>query len=330
MLTRSRDHLSNKLSLVRAYRRRDPRVSAYPSVVNIEVSSLCNLSCPMCSRPHEPKRASGTMDFATYRKIVDEVCRYADLAVLHNSGEPLLNRSLPEMISYAHDAGMPTMLSTNATLLREGLAEDLITSGLALIIIALDGATKKTYECIRRGAVLEETESNILSLLATKKRLGSRTPHIVLQFIDMKENRHERDHFIAKWKSHDLRTFVKPSTAQMRHGPLREVAPCDRLWFQTVILSDGTILPCCADTRVEYALGDVSLTSLRDIWNSPDMERIRRSNTEDSGLSGLCRGCTYIPPRRHSVLTDAAQCIFDMAALARLLYALGYTKKSQL
>ncbi len=103
------------------------------------------------------------MDMKIYKKIIDEISGHTELAVLHNGGEPLMNNNIVEMVEYAKSGGMNTMFSTNATLLTSETAIGLIKAGLSIMIIAIDGATKKTYEDIRRGANFEKTLEGIRS-----------------------------------------------------------------------------------------------------------------------------------------------------------------------
>jgi hypothetical protein len=77
-------------------------------------------------------------------------------------------------------------------------------------------------------------------------------------------------------------------------------------------------------------LGNVTTDRFSDLWNSEKMHRIREQNVSAPGSFALCKGCNYQHPRKHTMLTDLAQCLFNMNTLARILYARGYTRKSQI
>ena len=329
MLTKSIKSLSNKLASIRAYNHRDLQIYHYPLALNIETSSMCNLRCPQCSRESGGlKRKTGVMDRRLFEKIVNEVHENCELVILHNNGEPLMNEHLPEMISYAKQHHLTTVISTNVTLLNNERATSLIEAGLDIIILAVDGSTSETYEKIRIGANYKSILRNIKNLLEKKKELERKNPFVVLQLIEMEQNRHEIPKFKQYWSGYPVTVFIKPSTDFGGKVNVSRNCPCDRLWHQSVVLSDGRLVPCCMDMNGDYSLGSVKDNMFFDIWNGSQMRSIRKK--ENQNKFELCKTCNYISPRRHNSLTDLALLTFNMGFLARVLYSVGYTRKSQL
>lgn len=329
MFTRGAKSLSNKLSLIKAYKNKNSQISHYPPVLNIETSSRCNLRCPMCSRETgEFARRTGDMDKDLFEKIINEVHEYSELVVLHNDGEPLMNNRLPEMVNYAKQYHLKTLISTNVTLLNEDRATALIEAGLDIIIFAVDGSTKETYEKIRVGAKYEKVINNIHTFIEMKKKLRRRNPFIILQFIEMKQNRDEIFQFRQYWYNYPVKVFIKPSTEFGKKINVAKDLRCDRLWYQSVIFSDGNVVPCCMDINGDYSLGNIKDDSFFNIWNGDKMKDIREKNIWNR--FELCENCNYLPPRKHTLLTNLALGTFNMGTLAKLLYTIGYDKKSQL
>ena len=64
--------------------------------------------------------------------LIDQAAKLKIPSIKFNwRGEPLLHPKLPEFINYAKEKGiLETIINTNATQLKEGLAEELIKSGL--------------------------------------------------------------------------------------------------------------------------------------------------------------------------------------------------------
>jgi MoaA/NifB/PqqE/SkfB family radical SAM enzyme len=80
-----------------------------PFVIQVEPTTSCNLKCVFC--PINDKTISikkETMKLKTFMKMVDQ-CREFPQAIKFlrfiGIGEPLLNKDLPEMISYAKQSG---------------------------------------------------------------------------------------------------------------------------------------------------------------------------------------------------------------------------------
>ena len=91
------------------------------------------------------------MNFELYKKIIDTAVKWKVPSIKLNwRGEPLLNPKLPKFINYAKTKGiLEVSINTNATNLDKKRSNELIDSGLDLIIYSFDGGTKKTYEKMR-------------------------------------------------------------------------------------------------------------------------------------------------------------------------------------
>ena len=104
----------------------------FPLHLDIEVTSYCNLACPMCPRTHRVelgKWENRMMKLDTFKKIIDEGTKKGGLKVinLNNFGESFYNKNIIEMIEYAKSKGViDIMLHTNGTVMTEELAERII------------------------------------------------------------------------------------------------------------------------------------------------------------------------------------------------------------
>ena len=77
-------------------------------------------------------------------KLIDQLAELKVPSVKFNwRGEPLMNTQLPKIIDYAKNGVLETIINTNATYLKGNYAEELISSGLDLLIYSFDGGFKK-------------------------------------------------------------------------------------------------------------------------------------------------------------------------------------------
>ena len=84
-------------------------VADYPLLVDVELSSVCNLTCPMCyTITDEFKRRvnSTRMDFGLYKKIIDEIGGKVPALRLSLRGEATLHTKFAECIAYAKEKGV--------------------------------------------------------------------------------------------------------------------------------------------------------------------------------------------------------------------------------
>src|SRR4029077_5031308 len=90
------------------------------------------------------RRPKGYMPMDLYRRVVDELGPLVGSAVLHSWGEPLMHPGLFKHIRDAKHAGISMETSTNITLLNEERGRQVLDSGLDVLYLAMDGATKET------------------------------------------------------------------------------------------------------------------------------------------------------------------------------------------
>lgn len=163
-----------------------------PVRVQIENTGRCNLNCIMCGRRFRPV-AAGDMPDELFERILEEVRPL--YVTINGDGEPLLDPGLWNKLAAAERRRCIVSMPTNATLLDETTAQRLAASGVELITISLDGATRETYEAIRRGARFDAVLRNIRRLKdAVQARPGVR---IDLLMVLQRENLYEFD---AAWE----------------------------------------------------------------------------------------------------------------------------------
>ena len=168
------------------------KVFGYPTHLTVDVTNICNLRCPLCpTGVGAPGRKKGMMPLSTFKKIIDETGKYLISIDLFNWGEPLLNKDVYEMIAYAHGRNIVTSVSTNFQHFSEEHAERLISSGLDVLILSIDGASQESYEKYRVGGDFRRVIENISLLVKKKKERRCRHPYICWQFLVMRHNEHE-------------------------------------------------------------------------------------------------------------------------------------------
>ncbi len=176
--------VSNGISIIRSEKK-----SFYPIALCIESSAKCNLRCAICPRTDLLTRDRGNMDFALYRKIIDEVNPV--FLTLAQFGEPLLHPGIADMVGYARNKKMVVRITTNATLLTAELSRSLIDAQLSHLLVSFDSCTKILMEKMRFGTDFEKVVGNIKTLIGLKKSRNSIYPIVGLNMTLNKDNIHE-------------------------------------------------------------------------------------------------------------------------------------------
>ena len=296
----------NRIGLLLSYIRRQAHAPAGPLTLAIESTAKCNLFCPMCPREYLyfPPR---DMELSLFRKIIDEAKDFLEFAVPYGTGEPLLNPEIYDMIAYCRQLGVPTGISTNATILNEKASRRLIEAGLDYIIFAFDGATRETFEKYRKGADFEKVRQNILTFLRIKKEMRARI-FCIIQVVKLKDNVHELADLVRMWRIEGVNEMrIKKDEVHIEgcaipgdngnRPPHRH--PCYLLWRGPMYIHyDGTVYPCCYIYPNEPA-GNVRKAGLKEIWNAPAMVALREAHIAgDLTRYPACINCTAARPRR--------------------------------
>ena len=142
-----------------------------PLFVSVEPSAVCQLRCPACpvGLAFGNKCAEVYMSMDLWERVLAEIKGTAFVVQFYFQGEPLLNKDLPQMIKEAHEAGLYTIVSTNAQAMTPDLAKALVAAGLDRIIISMDGLTQETYEAYRVGGSLDQCKAALRWLQEAKE-----------------------------------------------------------------------------------------------------------------------------------------------------------------
>jgi len=287
-----------------------------PISVSVQTISACNASCVFCPYTYISKTVpQGKMPWETYKKIVDECTSFKKLTnfspLLQN--EPLLDKDIGRAIAYFKEKERnnrtSVQISTNGYFITKDIIRSLVNSGLDILVISLNALNEDTYEKLFPGFKFKKIMNNIEELLSLD--LGKMK--FIVRFLVTSENELEVKEAVKYWHKRGVMTEVitllhnragaidighlKPKR-QVRVQPLRKMFY--RTWFnifttccvvpfrQMYILFNGDVLLC-------VILGNVNRNSIRDIWNGPIAQQIRKKILQRKYEDvPPCSGCTML------------------------------------
>lgn len=127
----------------------------YPYLIDWAITNRCSLNCIHCRG-----MASTELDDGKIVEVARQIPLLKPRWVIIEGGEPLLRRELFEAIEIIHGEGIKVYLISNGMLLNERIAGRLAKLDVNLMI-SMDGADKKSYEEIRRGASFEKLKRSV-------------------------------------------------------------------------------------------------------------------------------------------------------------------------
>ena len=309
-------------SFRQANRSGDPRIQGLPVTISFEPTTACNLRCPECpSGLRSFTRPTGNLKTDLFQRVIGELAPDLWGLTFYFQGEPYINPGFLDMVAHARQRGIYTATSTNAHFLDEEKAEATVRSGLSRLIISLDGTTQDTYSQYRREGHLDQVIAGTERIVKWKRKLRSRTPHVVFQFLVVRPNEHQvpearqlarRLGVDALWlktaQIYDPRDDHPLIPTQDKYSRYRRNANgvwevknalddrCWKMWHSCVITWDGRVVPCCFDKDAHHVLGDLRKQTFREVWHSEAYTEFRRTLLTARSSIEMCRNCSEGSP----------------------------------
>ncbi len=292
---------------------------SYPISLSVEPTTFCNLNCPECpAGTNNLNRLKGNIDFELYKKILDETAPFLMNLILYFQGEPFLNQEIIKMIEYASkEKRVFTSTSTNGHFINSKNAEDIVKSGLDKIIFSIDGFTQETYEKYRKNGNLNTVLNALKEVAEQKRKLKSKTPFIVVQFLVFKFNEHEIPEIKKLCKPLKVDKLEIKSAQIYNYQNAVDLIPtikkysrykqdksgsfiiknklknrCKRLWESSVITNTGDVLACCFDKNADYSFGNIQTDTFKIINNSLAAKNFREKLSTNRKQIDICKNCT--------------------------------------
>lgn len=295
-----------------------PVVWGTPYAASIEPTTACNLGCPECpSGLKQFTRETGRLQVQDNKEMLDQIGKNLFYINYYFQGEPFLNPHFLELIREAKKRKIYTATSTNAHFISEKKALEIVDSGLSRMIISIDGITQETYEDYRIHGQLEKVLCGTEAIIKAKEQTGSKTPHVIWQFLVTGKNEHEIPKLQELAKSYRVDELRLKSIQvydfeegnpliphnekysryrRLPNGKYKMKAGlgnhCWRMWSSTVLTWNGIVVPCCFDKDATHQLGRISDSNFKNIWKSERYKSLRKQILIARQTVDICNNCS--------------------------------------
>jgi len=290
---------------------------AWPVIVKVDISPLCNLRCTFCvhAMPHnEPAlerqqfRRNQFMPVERFEQIAAEIDGKSSAVSLYYLGDPLTHPELAGICESAWKHRLNSHISTNLSFrMTDKDIERLVTSGLTHLTVCVDGLTQANYERTRVGGKIELVLNNLRRIVECKRHSNMKYPKVEAQFLKFQHNVHELpaaldlldeigvDQVTDFWGFLARATFMSPGGYDVTGPREDKVLPaCYWPYMGMQIKYNGDVIPCCTYRTIEQyqvgadprVLGNVFDTSVWEVWNSAAYRQIRRFVGKPSRVLG--------------------------------------------
>lgn len=276
-------------------------VSEYPLLVDIELSSLCNLTCPMCYTITDEfkKQVNSTrMEWELYKRIIDEIGGHVPAIRLSLRGEATLHTKFIEAISYAKQKGVKEVSTlTHGGKFTLPYFEKTVKAGIDWITISIDGVGA-IYESIRGPLKFNDLFEKIKAIKRYKDEHGLHLPVIKVQGIWPAIEENPKQYYDTFAPYVDLVAFnpLIDYLGKDRNIEYLENFTCPQQYQRLVIGADGLVMKCSNDEENREVIGDINKQTVHEVWHGEAMQKVRDLHKRSRGFmeSAVCRKC-YLP-----------------------------------
>lgn len=274
--------------------------TSFPSVIQIQSINDCNGSCSMCPNSQIDKKKVKPMTNRLFKKIIYEILdesKSYPLILLYLQNEPLMDNDIFSKIRFIQSKignNIHVGFLTNGSLFDKQNIKKIERMNRFFISISLDALTKETYNKIRNGLDFEHVLNNVNDLLKSKFD----KKNVVLEFAVQKNNISELNNFKKFWRykaggllinyltnrSGDLSNYENLFTPENYYSIIERTRLkifkhlmdfCPLPFTSFYILNDGDVILCREDWKRKLVLGNVNDNSIKEIWNSEKLNKIR-------------------------------------------------------
>jgi len=290
-----------------------------PLVLFVDPCDACNSKCSFCptsdrdlmKKHNRPLKA---MSMELFKKIVDDLQDFktkVKVLRMYTHGEPLVNHKFCEMVEYAKQSDKIEMIdtTTNGLLLKPSLNRKLVDAGIDRINISVNGINAEQYlEFSGVTMDFQNFVNNIKDLYENKKdtyifikingdTISEEDEKKFLEIFEPIADSVAIEKAFNCWSDFEAKGFNKSDDNVGIYGQeiKKEVQICPYIFYQLSINSDGNFSLCFLDWNRKLIISNVSIQSVKDVWNSNKLKEYRIKMLEGKRYSiPSCKNCNQL------------------------------------
>ncbi len=171
-----------------------PSLVRYPYKIELEPTTICDKKCLICEHTYWHENPEN-LSYEKFRYILDQFPKLRWINIT-GEGTAYLNKDFIRMLEHLRSRRISVNFVDEFEHVNEEIGKKLIDLGVNCIWISMDGATKETYEKIKKGCDFDKVVGNIRRFCQMKKEMGSPLPSLCFRFVVNKLNVDEMPKFV--------------------------------------------------------------------------------------------------------------------------------------
>ena len=258
--------------------------------IYVEITNMCNLNCDFCIKNTREKQ-NITID--NFKILLNKLEGYTDYLYFHVLGEPLLHPNINELIdvaSHTFNINITTngylidKISDNKNIRQINISlhsfnnkyNKTLKEYLDNIFESIDKLKETTYISLRLW-VKSPNNDEIIKYLKTKYDF---------EFNNIGNTALEKNVFLNMDQE-----FIWPD---LNNNMNEQIGKCYGLIDHIGILVDGTVIPCCLDSKGDINLGNIYTDDLNTIISSKRCQNMINGFKNNKKVELLCQKCHFV------------------------------------
>ena len=268
-------------------------VRKYPIHMDFELTSRCQLKCPMCFRQHRNVDKQDDMQLKMFKNIINEISGKVYSIKFTGRGEPLMNKNFSSFMNILKEKNFGEVgIITNGLLMTQDLMHDIIDSGIDVVSFSIDGL-KNEYETIRAPGKYEDIFSIVSRLKRLREQKGKHKPLIRIQSVKMKPE--EENAYLDIWKpvSDDiLFLYFKDYASEAQYTQMTDYT-CPLPFQRMMVHFDGTVPMCINDEYEANIMGNIKNETVMSVWQGKRFKEARSIQKQGIRIEKYenCKSC---------------------------------------
>jgi len=260
--------------------------------IYLEITNNCNLNCSFCIGN---KRQKKEMSFDEFKLILKRIKTHTRYLYFHVLGEPLIHSSINEFINYAKEQGFFINITTNGYLInriKDNKNIRQLNISLHSFIetpnLPLDKYLTNIFDAIDN---LIENQTYISLRLWVNNKYNREMEEFINKRYNIDTNLEEYNKINEYLFINPFHEFIWPD---LDNNYYNDIGTCYALKDHIGILSDGTVVPCCLDTKGDINLGNIFTENLEEILNTKRVKNMQKNFKNKIKCEELCKHCSFL------------------------------------
>lgn len=240
-------------------------MSPYPSHIDLDLSSKCNIRCRFCHLSFFDPKEIAEFNLKNF-SLLDPILEHLSSITLFSKYEPLTCKEFIPIFKKIAQYDMESYFSTNGTLLTEEIMDNIV-GRLTYLTISITGFTNETYKQNMGVDKLDQIKTNIEYLNKKKKEKNTTFPILRISTVGLLDIIHELKLAVDFAYKYDIQEGIQVTSFKAFSKEMTPLMPVnDSKYFATIT---EEVIKYANEKKVKFVLQSGSI-----IENQQDTEKL--------------------------------------------------------